>query len=54
MRVRDLKDDYYIFNEKKMELVGQKIKKKYKLGDKIKIKVKSVDLERKTIDYALV
>ena len=53
IRVRDLSDDYYIFNEKKMELVGQKTKKKYKLGDRIKIKVKSVDLERKTIDYAL-
>ncbi len=53
IRVRDLEDDYYIFNEKKLELVGQKKKKKYRLGDKIKIKVKSVDLEKKTIDYTL-
>ena len=28
--------------------------KKYRLGDKVKIKVKGVDLERKTIDYVLV
>jgi len=48
-----MKDDFYIFNEKKLELVGQKRKKKYKLGDKVKIKVKGVDLERKTIDYIL-
>ena len=54
IRVRDLADDFYVFDEKKMELVGKKKKKKYRLGDKIKIKVKSVDLERKTIDYALV
>lgn len=54
IRVRDLKDDFYIFNEKKMELVGQKKKKSYRLGDKIKIKVAGVDLERKTIDYALI
>ena len=53
VRVRDMKDDFYIFNEKKLELVGQKRKKKYKLGDKVKIKVKEVDLERKTIDYIL-
>jgi len=52
IRIRDL-DDYFIFNEKKMELVGQKTKKKYKLGDRVRIKVKNVDLERKTIDYAL-
>ena len=54
IRVRDMADDFYIFNEKKMELVGQKKKKKYKLGDDIKIKVKGVDLERKTIDYVLI
>ncbi len=54
VKVRDLNDDFYIFNEKKLELVGQKKKKKYTLGDKVKMKVKGVDLERKTIDYILV
>ena len=54
IRVRDLTDDFYVFNERKMELVGQKKKKSYHLGDRIKIKVKNVDLERKTIDYELI
>lgn len=54
IRVRDLGDDFYVFNEKKVELVGQKKKKKYSLGDKIKIRVKDVDAVRKTIDYELV
>jgi len=54
VRVRDMNDDFYVFNEKKLELVGQKKKKRYRLGDKVKIKVSSVDLERKTIDYVLV
>jgi len=54
VRMRDMQDDFYVFNEKKLELVGQKKKKRYRLGDKIKIKVKSVDLERKNIDYVLV
>jgi len=53
VRMRDMQDDFYVFNEKKLELVGQKKKKRYRLGDKIKIKVKMVDLERKTIDYTL-
>ena len=53
VRIRDLKDDFYVFNEKKLELIGDKRKKRYRLGDRVKIKVKSVDLERKTIDYAL-
>ena len=54
VRIRDLSDDFYVLNEKKLELVGQRKKKKYRLGDKVKIKVKSVDLEKKTIDYVLV
>ncbi|MFZ2149801.1 MAG: ribonuclease R [Minisyncoccia bacterium] len=54
VRMRDIEDDFYVFNEKKLELVGQKKKKKYRLGDRVKIKVKGVDLERKTIDYVLV
>lgn len=54
IRVRDMTDDYYVFNEKKLELFGQKKKKTYKLGDKVNIKVKKVDLERKTIDYILI
>ena len=54
VRVRDMADDFYIFNKKKLELEGQKKRKKYHLGDRVKIKVKGVDLERKTIDYILV
>lgn len=54
VRVRDMDDDFYVFNEKKLELVGEKKKKSYRLGDKVKIKVKGVDLERKTIDYVLI
>ena len=54
VRMRDMQDDFYVFNEKKLELVGQKKKKIYRLGDKVKIKVAFVDLERKNIDYILV
>ncbi len=54
VKVRDMEDDFYVFNEKKLELVGQKKKHIYRLGGRVKIKVKGVDLERKTIDYVLV
>jgi len=49
-----MSDDFYVYNEKKLELLGQKKKKRYRLGDRVKIKVKAVDLEKKTIDYVLV
>ncbi|HPS21648.1 MAG TPA: ribonuclease R [Candidatus Paceibacterota bacterium] len=52
--LRNMQDDFYNFDEKRFELIGQKHKKKYKIGDNVKIKVKSVDLERKNIDYILI
>lgn len=51
--IRSLKDDYYIFNEQNHEFIGKYKKKRYRLGDKIKIEVKSVDVDRRTIDFAL-
>lgn len=54
IRMKDLNDDFYVLNDKKMELIGKKKGKKYKFGDRIKIKVKKVDLERKIIDYDIV
>jgi ribonuclease R len=53
VRVRDMNDDFYVFDEKKLSFSGQKTKKSYRLGDRVRIKVKEADLERKTIDYVL-
>ncbi|HKJ06369.1 MAG TPA: S1 RNA-binding domain-containing protein [Flavobacteriaceae bacterium] len=53
-RIREIKDDYYIFDEKQYALVGQSTKNMYQLGDHVMIKVKSTDLERKHIDFTLI
>ncbi len=54
IRLRDLGDDYYVFNEKEMSIVGKKTKHKYQIGDKVKIKVSDANLNKKVIDYVLV
>ncbi len=54
IKMRDLKDDYYVLDEKNYCIIGQDTKKKFSLGDEIKIKVAGADIERRTIDYALV
>lgn len=54
VRLRDLEDDYYIFDEKTRTITGQRRKKTYRLGDKVKIKVKNANLERRIIDYVFV
>jgi len=52
-RIREIKDDYYIFDEKQFALVGQSTKNMYQLGDHVLIKVKHTDLERKHLDFTL-
>ena len=54
VRMKYMTDDFYELNEKKMEIVGKRTNKRYRLGDRVRIKVKSVDLEKKTIDYIFV
>lgn len=53
IRMRDLKDDYYVFDKKYMSIRGQKTHKKYTLGDKIKFKVADANMNKKTIDYEI-
>ncbi|AMC11298.1 ribonuclease R [Lutibacter profundi] len=52
-RIREIKDDYYIYDEKQYALVGQSTKNVYQLGDHVLIKVKHTDLERKHLDFTL-
>ncbi len=49
--LRNLRDDYYVYDAKRASVIGTKTKKKYSLGDRVKIKVKRVDIEGRLIDY---
>ena len=50
-RIRDLKDDYYTFDEKQYALVGATSGKLLQLGDEIYVKVKTADLVKKQLDF---
>jgi ribonuclease R len=54
IRLRDISDDFYTLDEKNYCIVGQRKKRKYQLGDEVKIKVKRVDLGKRQIDFSLV
>ena len=54
IRVRDMEDDYYVYDEKKYALIGRRTKKRYRLGDKVQVKVVRVDPEDRQIDFVLV
>ena len=52
--MRALGDDYFVFNEKSYSIIGEKSKKVFTLGDKVKFKAITADLDKKTLDYVLV
>jgi ribonuclease R len=53
IKLRELTDDFYSFDEKNYRVVGQKNKKKLTLGDKIRFKVLNADIEKKMLDYGI-
>ncbi|WP_298285233.1 ribonuclease R [uncultured Lutibacter sp.] len=53
VRIREIKDDYYLYDERQYALVGQSTNNLYQLGDRVIIKVKHTDLERKHLDFNL-
>ncbi|RDI56507.1 ribonuclease R [Flavobacterium glaciei] len=50
-RIRDIKDDYYTFDEKQYALTGATSGKLLQLGDEIYVKVKNADLVKKQLDF---
>ena len=54
IRVRDMEDDFYVYDEKHYSFIGRRTRKRYRLGDRVTIQVVRVDPEEREIDFALV
>ena len=50
-RIREIKDDYYTFDDKQYALVGEISKNILQLGDEVVVKVKNADLIKKQLDF---
>ncbi|MBD3616033.1 MAG: ribonuclease R [Gracilimonas sp.] len=53
IRMSDLKSDYFVYNDKRHALVGRKSGKQFQLGDEIRVRVKSTDMQKRQIDFGL-
>lgn len=54
VHISDLHDDYYVYDERHLSLVGERKKKIYRLGDSVKIKVDKVDIENREVYFKLI
>ena len=54
IRFEDLGDEYFIYDEERKRLIGEKSNKTYKIGDKVKIRVTSANKILRQIDFEIV
>jgi len=54
VRIRDIKDDHYIFDESQYALIGNNTKNMYQLGDEVIVKVNQIDLVKRRLDFHLI
>jgi ribonuclease R len=50
IRMSDMSDDFYEFDEKNYRIVGKRTGNVYTLGDKISVRVKKTDIDKRLID----
>ena len=51
IKARDLEGDFYVYDEKKYSLIGKHSKKRFRLGDKLVVKLVRVDLDKLELDF---
>ena len=52
--LREIRSDFYEFDEARYRLVGRRTRRVFRLGDRVRIKVKSANLEQRLLDYELI
>ena len=54
VRLANISDDYYIFDESTYTIIGEATKKTYKIGDTVNIRVAKVNADLKEIDFEFI
>lgn len=52
--IRDLDDDFYMFDEKNYCLIGRSSHRTYQLGDEVIVRIAKANLEKKQLDFELI
>ena len=54
VRLKDLEDDFYVYDEKKYALIGKSKKRQFRLGDKVQVKLVRVDYDKSELDFIII
>lgn len=53
IRLADMDDDFYEYDEKNYCVIGRRRKKIYTLGDQVRVRVKKTDVDKRLIDLVM-
>ena len=53
VRLSDMKDDFYEWDERNYRVIGRRRKKIYRLGDPVEVRVKKTDIDRRLMDLSM-
>ena len=53
IRLANMRDDYYIYNQETYTIMGERSHKTFKIGDTVRIKVDNVNVDFREIDFVL-
>ncbi|RNC67641.1 MAG: ribonuclease R [Desulfuromonadales bacterium] len=53
VHVSTMRDDFYRYEEKQHALIGERLKETYRLGDKVRVTVAAVSVEKKQVEFVL-
>jgi ribonuclease R len=53
VHISSMADDYYTFDEKQYAIFGRNNKKRFRLGDSVKVKIAKVDVDKRQVDFVL-
>ena len=54
IRLANMRDDYYIYNQEIYSIIGERSKKTFRIGDSVRIEVDNVNVDFKEIDFKLI
>ena len=54
IRLANMRDDYYIYNQETYTIMGERSHKIFKIGDTVRIKVDNVNVDFREIDFVLI
>jgi ribonuclease R len=53
VHVSSLSDDYYLFVEEQYALIGERTRRRFRTGDRVRVLVAAVDVDERRIDFRL-